>query len=287
MTEEQAINDTVLPSGKTYGQEKRRASITAQLRGLIALEPDATEDSLKAEYLALMREPYLTAEEETSWMVEKQLAEREERENAEVATDRAVVDEAVAKGFMQCRAIRDALGWDKPGPNGNYYSSMQVAYRWIEDAGEQVVYLIPDGPTDVTKSERTGCWPDVFYRVKAYKNAVYAKRAHDEWTANMTSAVEAREKYGAQTKDMDWDAYIEGLGPKPPWPDDDVLTRVEERRAATAAVKAEQATLEEEQLLQAAREYTGPMNKNGTYPKGEFLGLRGKAKRDLWDRRND
>ena len=34
------------------------------------------------------------------------------------------------------------------------------------------------------------------------------------------------------------------------------------------------------------REYTGPMNKRGTYPKGEFMGLRGKAKRELWDRRN-
>ena len=119
MTEEQAINDTVLPSGKTLGQEKRRASITAQLRGLIALEPDATEDSLKAEYLALMREPYLTAEEETSWMVEKQLAEREERESAAHNTDRQIIADAKANGFMDCRAIRDALGWDKPNAKGN------------------------------------------------------------------------------------------------------------------------------------------------------------------------
>ena len=37
----------------------------------------------------------------------------------------------------------------------------------------------------------------------------------------------------------------------------------------------------------AMREYTGPMNKRGTYPKGPFMGLRGKAKRELWDRRND
>ena len=127
------------------------------------------------------------------------------KKDAELTVDRAIVDEAVAKGFMQCRAIRDGLGWDKPGPNGTYYSSMQVAYRWIEDAGEQVVYLIPDGPTDVTKGERTGCWPDVFVRVLAYKNAVYAKRWHDEWTRNMASAVEAREQYGAQTK-------LHGLG---------------------------------------------------------------------------
>ena len=202
-------------------------------------------------------------------------------------TEQQIIDDAKANGFMDCLAIRNALGWDKPGPNGSYYNAMQTAYRWIVDAGEEVVYLIPDGPTDVTKSERTGCWPDVFARVLAYKNAVYAKRRHDEWTANMASADEAREQYGAQTKLMDWDAYIEGLGPEPPAPDAGVLDRVEEQRAATAAAKAEQATLEEEQLLQAAREYTGPMNAKGTYPKGEFFGLRGKAKRDLWDRRND
>ena len=45
------------------------------------------------------------------------------------------------------------------------------------------------------------------------------------------------------------------------------------------------APVDEERILQAMREYTGPMNRRGTYPKGEFMGLRGKAKRDLWDRR--
>ena len=209
------------------------------------------------------------------------------KKDAELTTDRAIVDEAVAKGFMQCRAIRDGLGWDKPGPNGNYYSSMQVAYRWIEDAGEQVVYLIPDGPTDVTKGERTGCWPHVFVRVLAYKNAVYAKRWHDEWTRNMASAVETREEYGAKTELMWWDKYIESLGPEPPAPDAAVLGRVEARKEAADAVIAKAEADEEERILQAMREYTGPLNKTGTYPKGEFMGLRGKAKRDLWDRRNE
>ena len=54
---------------------------------------------------------------------------------------------------------------------------MGVAYRWLRDAGEDVVYLIPDGPTDVTKSERTGCYPDVFARVLAYKEAHVRKDA--------------------------------------------------------------------------------------------------------------
>ena len=53
---------------------------------------------------------------------------------------------------------------------------------------------------------------------------------------------------------------------------------VEERQAVKVAS-------EEAGILQAMREYDGPMNKRGTYPKGEFMGLRGKAKRRLWDRR--
>ena len=44
-----------------------------------------------------------------------------------------------------------------------------------------MVYLIPDGITDVTKSERTGCYPDVFARVLDYKK---------QWDADR----EAREK---------------------------------------------------------------------------------------------
>ena len=42
------------------------------------------------------------------------------------------------------------------------------------------------------------------------------------------------------------------------------------------------APVDEETILQAMREYTGPMNKKGTYPKGPFMGVRGKRKRELW-----
>ena len=110
---------------------------------------------------------------------------RQQRIETQLDADRQIIADAKANGFLDCRMIRDGLGWDKPKPNGFYYSSLQVAYRWIEDAGEEVVYLIPDGITDVTKGERTGCYPDAFARVLAYKNAVYAKRTHDEWRANM------------------------------------------------------------------------------------------------------
>ena len=41
----------------------------------------------------------------------------------EATADRQIIVEAEANGFMACRAIRDGLGYDQPGPNGNYYSS--------------------------------------------------------------------------------------------------------------------------------------------------------------------
>ena len=209
------------------------------------------------------------------------------RGQAELDADLAAIAEAKANGFMDCLAIRNGLGWDKPKANGSWYSSSQVAYRWIVDAGEEVVYILPDGPAydidgvrkTIPKTQRTGCYDDVFARVLAHKNAYYARLKHDEWTRNMADAESHRALYGAQTKYMDWDAYIEGLGPEPSAPDEAVVAAVEERKAVKVASK-------EEIILQAMREYTGPMNKTRTYPKGIFMGLRGKAKRDLWDRRN-
>ena len=78
------------------------------------------------------------------------------------------------------------------------------------------MYLIPDGYTDVPKTKRTGCYPDVFARVLAYKEAVLrAGCRHTEWHYAMREAVRAREQEGAITKNMNWDVYIEGLGPEP------------------------------------------------------------------------
>ena len=62
-------------------------------------------------------------------------------------------------------------------PRASTILRFSVAHHWIEKAGEEVVYLIPDGITDVTKSERTGCYPDVFARVLAAKEKWDADRA--------------------------------------------------------------------------------------------------------------
>ena len=50
----------------------------------------------------------------------------------------------------------------------------------------------------------------------------------------------------------------------------------------------EKAQAEEERILAAMRRVRRPNEQTGhCIPKGEFMGLRGKAKRELWDRRNE
>ena len=174
-----------------------------------------------------------------------------------MTTDQQIVADAKTNGFMDCLVMRNALGWDKPKANGSYYSSMQVAYRWLRDAGEEVVYLIPDGYTDVSKSKRTGCYPDVFARVLAVKEAYYARLRYTEWHYAKRTAEEARKHEGAVTKNMDWDAYIEGLGPEPEYIPS-VLEKVDTERA--------------DALATACREYAGPVNRKG-YPKRRLFAV--------------
>ena len=78
-------------------------------------------------------------------------------------------------GFMDCSDVFDALGFDRVNASGTPRSVMQVAYRWIADAGFEVEYVIPDGITDVPKSQRTGCYADDLPAIVAYKDAWYAE----------------------------------------------------------------------------------------------------------------
>ena len=204
---EQTINDHVLPSGLTFGQEKRRARLVAMLHGYDAYEENATEESLKAEYEALTGEAYRSREEEQADNLEAAKERRQLRIGKQFDSDRQIISDAKANGFQDCLAIRNALGWDKPAPNGSYYNAMQTAYRWIVDAGEEVVYLIPDGRTDIPKSQpnrllpgrlRPMCWPT--------RTRYYAKReALTNGRFNMAQLQEARALEGSKTDLMDWD----------------------------------------------------------------------------------
>ena len=158
-------------------KERLRSAIVAKLHGYTPMEDGDTEESLKAEHLELTGEAYRSQEEEQADNVQAAKERRQARIEALLQEERAIIADAKANGFMDCRAIRDALGWDKPNAKGAYRSSLSVALHWIEKAGEEVVYLIPDGITDVTKSERTGCYPDVFARVLAAKEKWDADRA--------------------------------------------------------------------------------------------------------------
>ena len=102
-------------------REKRRASIVARLHGYTPLETGDTQEGLRAEYLEITGEPYMTQAEEQAESVKKAEEARAQRIAAGAQADAQIIEDAKANGFMDCRAIRDALGWDKPKANGSYY----------------------------------------------------------------------------------------------------------------------------------------------------------------------
>ena len=203
---------------------------------------------------------------------------------------------------MDCRAVRDALGWDKPGPNGNYYSSMQVAFHWIEEADEEVVYLIPDGITNVTKSERTGCYTDTFARVLACKEASYAdlaarekkswddaqaaKNAFDEQKADELAELIAQQDAARAQRSAEQAVRYAQINA-----DRDV----EIQRLIAEAEEAEEQVIPADRLVNiiaALQSYSGPLTKNGLPQRrslNEHAGFKieGWEKRELWDRRSE
>ena len=102
--------------------------------------------------------------------------EREAEVTAQLQDEHDAIQAAKANGFMDCREIRDALGWDKPNPGtGEPYSAMGVAYRWIEDADEEVVYpLEEDGRRITSLTFRSGCWAADFPHILEVKESYYA-----------------------------------------------------------------------------------------------------------------
>ena len=101
--------------------------------------------------------------------------EREAEVTAQKQEEYDAIQAAKADGFMDCREVRDALGWDKPRPDGSYYSATGVAYRWIEDADEEVAYpLEEDGRRITGLAYRSGCWGSAFWHILEVKEAYYA-----------------------------------------------------------------------------------------------------------------
>ena len=139
---------------------------------------------------------------------EERLAQRE-------MLQRKAIADATAVGFRDCHAVFDALGVERVNAGGYTRSSLQVAARWIVDAGFVLEYIVPDGYGSIPKAERTGCHVDDLPEIVAYKAAVDLARQQAEWDAAVPSAIAAREQEGAITRNMNWDVYIESWGERP------------------------------------------------------------------------
>ena len=275
-------------------KERRRSSIVAKLHGYIPFDDSDTQESLKAEYETLTGEAYRSQEEEQADNVQAAKERRQRRIEAQLDADHAVITAAKANGFMDCRAVRDALGYDKPKPNGSYYSSMEVAFHWIEEADEEVVYLIPDGPTDVTKSERTGCYPDAFARVLAYKEAYYADLAARE-KKSWDDAQAAKDAYDKQKADELAELIAQQEADRAKRVVEQAVRHAQLDAARDAEIQiliyeAEaadaQVILPERRtsIIAALRSYTGPVTKNGL-PKRKPLNIHAGFKIEGWEKR--
>ena len=185
----------------------------------------------------------------------------EERKALRNAADRKAIVAAGLAGFMDCSDVFDALGFDRVNASGTPRSVMQVAYRWIADAGFEVEYVIPDGITDVPKAQRTGCYADDLPEIVACKDAYYAELRQREWDTAMLSATDAREKDG-DGGNMNWTTYMESLGVRP---EVDLAPMMAATGRQYAIEKAERDAdrQRDESIIAAMRDYDGPLNRRG------------------------
>ena len=265
-------------------RERLRGSIVAKLHGYAPFYYGDTEEGLKTKYLELTGEAYRTQEEEQAANLEAAKERRQLRIEAQLNSDHQVIANAKLNGFMDCRAIRDALGWDKPNANGVYHSSLQVAFHWIEEADEEVVYLIPDGITNVTKSERTGCYPDVFARVLAYKEAYYADLA-DRQKKSWDDAQAAKDAFDKQKADelVELIAQQEAASVQRSVEQSKRYAQIyaardaEIQRLIAEAEETEEQVIpadRRESIIAALRSYNGPLTRNGLPKRRELNELR-------------
>ena len=296
-------SDVAMINGMTVeeynARERRRSSCVAKLHGYTPMEDGDTEESLKAEYLELTGETYRSREEEQADNVRLAEERRRKRIQAQELSEAVLLDQAHANGFMDCKEIRDALGYDHLKPNGSPYSPTGVAYRWIEDADEEVVYVLPeDGRRITSLTYRSGCWATAFPHIlevkqkwdadraareqKSWDDAQAAKDAFDKQKADALAALilkqtmergvhaaEQAERY-AQI-DAARDAEIQLLIAEAEAEDNDDAEQVisSARRASIIAV---------------LRSYTGPQTKNGL-PKRKPLNAHAGFKIEGWEKR--
>ena len=92
-------------------RESLRGTIVAKLHGYTPFSDDDTQELLKDEYEALTGKVYKTSAEEALASAEAARERGVQRAADRLATDKQIVADAKANGFMDCRAVRDALGY--------------------------------------------------------------------------------------------------------------------------------------------------------------------------------
>ena len=290
-------------------REKQRASVVAKLHGYTPMEDGDTEESLKAEFLELTGEAYRTQEEEVAEQADAQREHRDIEEMDRMDADLQVIADAKAAGFMDCRTVRDALGFDGLKPNGAHYDSMGVASRFIGESGEKIVPLIPnDGRAYYINGERkkislalrTGIWPSAFAAVLAYKEqwdadrAVREKKSWDDAQAlkdafdkqkvdELAELIARQEAALVQRAAEQAERYVQIDAAR----DAEILLLIAEADAADAQIMTPE---RKEQVTAKLREYVAaglPLNRNGLPPRkalNEYAGFQiaGWEKRECW-----
>ena len=92
------IQDHVLPSGLTYGQEQQRSTIVAKLHGYTPMSNTDTVESLKAEFQVITGEAYRSQEEEQAANVQDAKERRQQRIEAQINSDRQIITNV--QGFI-------------------------------------------------------------------------------------------------------------------------------------------------------------------------------------------
>ena len=278
-------------------RERRRGSIVAKLHGYIPFDEGDTEESLQAEYLEITGEAYRSQEEEQADNVQAAKERRQQRIEMQLQAEYDAIQAAKANGFMDCREVRDALGWDKLNPGtGEPYSAMGVAYRWIEDADEEVVYpLAEDGRRITSLTYRSGCWATAFPRILQVKEAYYAALAFAS-QKSWDDAQKAKDDFDRKK--------AEDLAALLAQQDADRLARAADRaeryaqldaaRDAEIALLIAESEAEDEprtipaarriSIIAALRSYTGPLTKN-RLPQRKALNDHAQFKIEGWEKR--
>ena len=244
-------------------KESRRASLMAQLRGYVPMEEGATDASHRTEYLALMGEPYRSAQDEAAEQIEVQRVAREAREAAEHQAELDLVATEKANGFQDCYDLKRALGF-------GVQTSWHSVYHWVEGAGLRVITIVPDGRTDISKPLRTGIYEADVQLVVDYREAYLQEIRDRQHAANVAQAMnggltrEEAEEVITRISEAPT-ARRETNEPQPTsgTPVQQVMQEAAQRRAGIAEEQAVAAEDLDVAMMDAMESYTGPRTKRG------------------------